>query len=249
MPAQDIIYQQSPQYLAKVCLYLENLFAFTQEAVANTHPIMHYDALKNIIKILRLIEKPELKSRFAKEFIRLEHILVKTLKLQSTDIWEKFIHLSNHLQNHANRFTCNLNNEPLLQSLKLRHGNQDQNFELPSSQIYYWLHQAPKIRQNMIKQWLVELQEVQTCLQVYLSILRRHTEFQAIDIQDNFLYQAFGQTPLAQLIMLKVPDELLVVPKIQVSSQAVSIHFNDPYNSEISSQYSRFRIELAIVKL
>lgn len=249
MPTQAVIYQQSPQFLARACLYLENLFAFIQESASHSHPIMHYDALKNIIKILHIIEKPELKSRFSKEFIRLEHTLSKTLKLDNPELWGKFIQKSSELQNLGNRFTCNLNQDPFLQSIKLRQSNQEQNFELPPTQIYYWLHQDAKLRQHIIKDWIDSLLKVQSFVQIYLSILRRHAEFERIDIKDNFLYQAFGQTPLPQLLMLKIPNELTVFPKIQLANHTVSIHFNDPSNIEEPSRYSAFVVDLAIVKL
>lgn len=249
MSTQDIIYQQSPQFLAKACLYLENLFAFIQESSSQTHPIMHYDALKGLVKIIQIIEKPELKSRFSKEFIRLEHTLIKTLKFDNPELWDKFINKSSELQNQGNRFNCNLTHDSFLQSIRLRQANHEQNFEPSPAHIYYWLHQNAKHRQDMIKNWLLSLHEVQNCVQIYLNILRRHAEFIIIEIKDNFFYQAFGQTPLAQLLMLKIPHKLEIFPKIQLANHSLSIHFNDPSNIEAKSNYSSFTVQLAIVKL
>ena len=247
MSTQDIIYQQSPQLLVKTCLYLENLFAFIHESATHTHPMMHYDALKNLVKILSIIEKPEIKSRFCKEFIRLEHSLGMTLKVDKPELWEKFLQKSSDLQHQGNRFDCHLIHDPLLQSIKSRPSTQE--YEPSSTQIYYWLHQDSKIRQNMIKQCLQSLHELQHCVQIYTSILRRHAKFQRLEIKENFIYQAFSQTLTTQLLMLKIPYELKVVPKIQISNHAVSIHFNEPYHIENTSVHSHFMIDMAVIKL
>ncbi|NDH09627.1 MAG: cell division protein ZapD [Gammaproteobacteria bacterium] len=249
MSTQDIIYQQSPQFLVKTCLYLENLFAFIHESSTHTHPMMHYDALKNLVKILGIIEKPELKSRFCKEFIRLERGLSKTLKIDKPELWDRFLQKSSDLQQQGNRFHCDLEHDSFLQSIKSRQSNQEYHLEPSSTHIYYWLHQDPKSRQHMIKHWLKSLHELHHCVQIYISILRRHAEFQPVEIKDNFIYQAFAHTLATQLLMIKIPYEMKVVPKIQVANHSVNIHFNDPLNIERASAYSYFIIDMAVVKL
>lgn len=249
MSTQDIIYQQSPQFLVKACLYLENMFAFIQESANQTHPMMHYDALKNIVKVLAIIEKPELKSRFCKEFIRLEHSLNKTLKQDKPELWEKFLQKTSDLQHQGNRFHCDSRHDPFLQSLQLKQSNQEYNLELTPTHIYHWLHQDSKSRQLMIKKWLISFHELQSSVQIYISILRRHAKFISVNIKDNFIYQAFSQIPPTQLLMIKIPFELKVVPKIQVANHCVNIHFNDPIHIEQASLHSSFMIDMAVVKL
>ncbi|HBB52572.1 MAG TPA: cell division protein ZapD, partial [Legionellales bacterium] len=99
MQTQEIIYQQSPQFLPKVSIRIENLLAYVRESLHENHPIIHHYALKNVIELLKIVEKPELKSRYTKEFIRLEYGLSKILPEQSPELWQRFTETSLDLQN------------------------------------------------------------------------------------------------------------------------------------------------------
>src|SRR4051812_15811958 len=77
MSSDTITFQLATHYLSKAALRLECLLLTITQACQETHPVMHHYALKNIIEIIKLIEKPELKSRFLKELMRIEHTLKK----------------------------------------------------------------------------------------------------------------------------------------------------------------------------
>ncbi|WP_038838362.1 cell division protein ZapD, partial [Legionella pneumophila] len=70
-----ITFQLATHFLSRIALRLEYLFKTINEACNESHEVIHRFALKNIIEIAEIVEKPELKSRFIKELIRIEHVL------------------------------------------------------------------------------------------------------------------------------------------------------------------------------
>lgn len=59
-----ITFQLATHFLPKIALRLECLYQTIQQACEETHPVIHHYALKNIIEIIKLVEKPELKAVF-----------------------------------------------------------------------------------------------------------------------------------------------------------------------------------------
>ena len=74
-----ITFQLATHFLSRIALRLEFLFKTINQACYESHEVIHRFALKHIIEIFDVIEKPELKSRFLKELIRIEHVLKKVI--------------------------------------------------------------------------------------------------------------------------------------------------------------------------
>src|SRR5258708_35744265 len=74
---ETITFELATHFLPKIALRLESLYQTIKQACEETHPVIHHYALKNLIEIMSLIEKPELRSRFLKELIRIEHALIR----------------------------------------------------------------------------------------------------------------------------------------------------------------------------
>jgi len=248
MQTQDIIYQHSPQFMPKIAIKLENLIGSIYEAKQETHPIIHLNALKNVIKVLNIVDKPELKSRLTKEFLRLSYILPESLKLSVPKLYDQFQVKTQELQTLTNRFGSKLNHDPFLQSLKLKTQDQWQECELQPPYLFHWLHQKPEFRQNMIHQWMNELSDFTAVIQNYLAILRHLVIYEKIDVKLGFFQKPIVNNPLCQLIVLKIPQEVHVVPKIQFSTHALSIYFAEALEFEKQAHRS-FNIEIGIVRI
>ena len=74
MVRNTISFQLGTQYLSKIALHIERLLLAIEEACQENHPIIHHSALNDLFEIINLVKKPELKGRFLKEFMRIEHI-------------------------------------------------------------------------------------------------------------------------------------------------------------------------------
>ena len=248
MQTQDIIYQHSPQFLPKVAIKLENLLASLLEAKKENHPIIHHYALKNLIKILKTIDKPELKSRLTKEFLRLNYILPKSLEETAPKLLAQFDQKTQDLQRQTGRFAASLYQDHFLQTLRLRTNDQWQECELQPPYLFNWLHQKPQVRQQMISCWLSELSDLTSVVQVYLNTLRSLVNFETIEVNHSFYQKPMVSNPATQLIILKIASEVPVIPKIQTSTHALSIHFSDIEQFE-KTRTCTFDMKLGIVRI
>ncbi len=248
MQTQDIIYQHSPHFLPKISIKLENLLASLYEAKQELHPIIHHYALKNIIEILKIIDKPELKSRLTKEFLRLNYLLPKSLEQTAPNLLSQFDQKTQDLQTQTGRFGGKLYQDGFLQSLRLRIHDQWQECELQPPVLFNWLHQKPQLRQQQISKWLNELADLTSVIQIYLSTLRNLVTYETIEIKHSFYQKTVSSNPATQLIIIKLASEVPVVPKIQLSTHALSVHFNDLNNIEQPANCS-FVMKLGIVKI
>jgi cell division protein ZapD len=248
MQTQDIIYQHSPQFLPKISIKLENLIASLIEAKNETHPIIHHYALKNLVEILKIIDKPELKSRLTKEFLRLNYVLPKSFSEKAPVLAQQFELKIHELQTQSGRFASQLHQDPFLQSLKLRSQDQWQECELQPPYLFNWLHQKSKVRQEMIATWLNELHDLKSVIHIYLSVLRQLVQFETLEITHSFYQKPVMANPSCQLIIIKLAHEIPVIPKIQLSTHALSIHFSDIENFDKPANH-KFQIELGMVRI
>ena len=100
MYINTITFQLATHFLSRIALRLEFLFKTINQACNESHEVIHRYALKNIIELINIIEKPELKSRFIKELIRIEHVLKKQTHVNNIrllDELETQIHILNHV--------------------------------------------------------------------------------------------------------------------------------------------------------
>lgn len=248
MQTQDIIYQHSPQFLPKIAIKLENLLASIHEGCQETHPIIHHYALKNVVELLKIIDKPELKSRITKEFLRLNYVLPAEFKSKHPELYRQFEQVCQDLQLQTHRFGNTLHQDPFLVSLRMRSQEQWHECELQAPYLLNWLHQNPKMRQSMIASWLHELKSLQATIQTYTAILRALSLFETITVSQSFYQRSLMANPPCQLIIIKLAVDLPVVPKFQLSPHALTIHFNDIQRLDYPSQLS-FELQLGIIRI
>src|SRR5690606_21383891 len=129
MPQSTITFQLATHYLPKIALRLECLYQTIDQACEETHPVIHHYALKNVIEIIKLVEKPELKSGFLKELMRIEHVLNKSNTSLSKELYDS-LHTQIQVLTHVvGRFGENIHNNPFLQSIRLTLPTQANDYE------------------------------------------------------------------------------------------------------------------------
>ena len=249
MQNQEIIYQQSPQFLAKVSIRIENLLAYVHEGTHQSHPIIHHCALKNIIELLKIIEKPELKSRFTKEFLRLEYTLSKILPEQSPELWHKFKETALHLQNRVSRLSNKIFNNHFLHSMRAKIPESWQECELQTPHLYRWLHQSSKYRKDYLQSWLEDLADIENIVQIYLSVLRFFLNYNSVLVHKGYYHQLIYSNPSCQLIVIKVNNDIPAIPKIQIGNNSLSVYFNDLLKLEEINNLDDFYITVGIARV
>ena len=248
MQKNIITFQLATHYLPKIALRLERLFLAIEQACTETHPIIHHYALKNIIEIIKVVEKPELKSRFIKELIRVEHVLNKSQDNVSNQIYANLfvqIQVLNHI---PGRFGETIHQDSFLQAIRLAQSAHQSDCELHSPQLLLWLEEKAHTRQVDLVKWLKQLQILYDTVTIYLSLLRSTAVFEEISMVNGFYQRSLPSQSTCQLILLRMLKDAGVVPKIQLGHHGLSVRLCETHSMQ-EVRTTTTAVELAICQL
>jgi len=248
MPQDTITFQLATHYLPKIALRLECLFLTVVQACEETHPVIHHYALKNIIEIIKLIEKPELKSRFLKEFMRIEHALNKSQTIMSNALYADLFIQIQHLSHVVGRFGESIHQDAFLQSISLAQTSQHSDCELHSPQLLLWLESEPLQRQSDLLAWLKPLRTLYETVTVYLALLRNTAQFDIIDMLNGFYQRSLPSNTSCHLILLRMDRHSGIVPRMQLGHHGLSLRLCDA-TSMHEVRRVETKIDLAICQL
>lgn len=223
MQHDTITFQLATHYLPKIALRLERLFLAIKQAGEESHPLIHHYALNNVLEIMKLIEKPELKSRFVKELMRVEHALNKSQAGISNSAYASLFVQVQVLSHIAGRFGESIFEDPFLQAIRLAQTAHSQQSELDSPSLLLWMERPASDRQHDLTNWLRYLRTLHDTVTIYLSLLRKTAEFTPIVMKNGFYQQSIASTASCQLILLKMDTHCGLVPKIQAGHHGLSV--------------------------
>lgn len=218
-----ITFQLATHVLSRIALRLEYLFKTINEACNESHEVIHRFALKNIIEIVEIIEKPELKSRFIKELIRIEHVLKKPNLLNNNELFDHLatqIHILNHV---PGRFSNTIQDDEFLKILRQIHHPNTKECEFNSPHLVLWFDSDPLIRQKTISQWVTCLKDLEDTVKIYLSLLRSVTRYIPIRAYNGFYQYSISPNSMNHLILLRMDKTLRITPKIQLGHHSLTI--------------------------
>jgi len=248
MRQDTITFQLATHYLPKIALRLECLFLTVVQACEESHPVIHHYALKNILEIIKLIEKPELKSRFLKEFMRIEHALNKSQTIVSNNLYADLFIQIQQLSSVVGRFGESIQLNSFLQSIRLSQTAHHNDCEMHSPQLLLWLENEAFQRQNDLKAWLKHLQTLSDTVAVYLSLLRNTAQFDMIDLFNGFYQRSLPSQSSCHLILLRMDRNSGIVPKMQLGHHGLSLRLCDA-SSMHEIHRTDTKIDLAICQL
>lgn len=249
MRENQIVYQLAVNFLSKIALRLERLFLAVEQACEATSPIIHHYALKNIIEIIKLVEKPELKSRFVKELMRIEHAIHKSQTQISDARYARLFVQVQVLSHLAGRFGDAIHQDPFLQSIRLAQTAHPSDCELHAPQLLFWLESPTKTRQTHLQGWVQQLQVLWDTVTIYLALLRDTAHFEPIELINGFYQCSLSARAMHQLILIQMQRSENIVPKIQTGHHGLSIRLCDAYSMQEVRHSQVSRIDLAVCQL
>lgn len=228
MHNETITFQLATHFLPKIAIRLESLFQTVEQACIEKHPIIHQYALKNVIEIIKLIEKPELKSRFLKEFMRIEHVLNKTTSSITDNLHQALLQQTQDLNLVVGRFGESLHQDLFLQSVRLAQTSYHSNYEMQTPpQLLLWLDSSDTLRQKHLTSWLKQLVPLYKTVKVYLALLRCCGEFEKIRLANGFYQCSLPSRACCHLILLKMNKSAAIAPKMQLGHHGLTIRLCD----------------------
>ncbi|MDF1758087.1 MAG: cell division protein ZapD [Legionellaceae bacterium] len=249
MQDDKLTYQLPVHFLPKVCLKLERLFKNIESSCSSSDPIIHHSALKNLIDIIKIVEKPELKSRFIKEFARIEHLVNKSQTNISNSLYARLFVQLQVLSHLAGRFGEKIHTDPFIQSIRYSQSSQDDDYESQAPQLFFWLEGGFSVRQHNIQKWLDSLKILRETVSVYLAILRENAEFEQVFLQNGFYTKSLSARINYHLILIKMSSYSGIVPKIQLGHHGVSVRLFEAYSMQEINDTTGSYFDLAICQL
>ncbi|HSW71643.1 MAG TPA: cell division protein ZapD [Gammaproteobacteria bacterium] len=229
-----ITYEQPLSEIFRVCLRLEYLFEQLDHALQDSSYLGTRNLIIIIVNILQLLDRPDLKTKLAKE---LTHQTAQLLRLESMpqtdkDKLHEVIHqleeLSRCFIDSSGKIGQNLREIALLNNLRLHlmTPGGGLSFDIP---IYnYWLNRPEQERLETVKTWLNEFQQLRTAIHLLLRLVRESTPFQTKSATHGFYQELLDPQQNIRIIRVSISPSLDAYPEVSVGRHFVSIRFFVP---------------------
>lgn len=215
----------------RTLLRLEDLFAKTLHYLEGTHELNHHSALISIFQVLDVIDRAELKTDMLQELdrqkivmenLRGNPVIAENILNEVIDEIEKTTH---SLRTNPGKIGQVLRDNEWLMSIKQRTvipGGVCE-FDVPS--YHYWLGQPPERRKQDLDSWLAHLLPLYDGLRIILHILRGSGVPTQVVAQQGMFQQMLGGAKPAQMLRIKVDDDLPCFPEVSANKYAINIRF------------------------
>jgi cell division protein ZapD len=229
MNCDTITFQLGAHYLSRVALRIERLLTTIEQASQEQHPVIHHAALNEIFELIKLTEKPELKSRFLQEFIRIEHAINKSMDaFENTSTETSFSNIFVQIQTLsqlAGTFGGSIHDDAFLHSIGLALIGHGSDGEYYAPQLCFWLEGTATKRQHDLTLWLKQLKPLHDTITLYLSLLRNSATFETITPENGF-YQCpipHNNKTACHLVLVRMSKTNHLIPKIQLGQHGLSL--------------------------
>jgi cell division protein ZapD len=234
MSNQTIIFEQPVNELIRVCLRVEHLLQLAENSLRGSNLHETRGTMSALTDILSLTERPDLRGKFIKEFLRQSANLqrfVNEVHIDQTKLTaalqgvEQIIQL---LQKNNGKFGAKLRDNDFLISIRqhLAMPGGTCSFDTPS--FYYFLRQPAKERHTKLVEWLSELEDLFQVIDEMLKLVRQSGQAIMHTAHEGFYQTSLDPQMPCQLIRVAVPNETIAFPEISVGRHGVSVRFYHP---------------------
>ncbi len=229
MELQKITYELPLTELIRLSLRLENLFSRLDIVFACNPEKQTQTLIALLIDILNVLDRPDLKGKFAKEFYRLITVFEK-LEGDSNanqdalaETLEQLRTLTKYFVNVPGKIAQSLRNNELIAIIR-------QNFlKLGGSSIFdappyfYWLEQPWETQEKQINHWLLAFAEIREATELLLKIVRHSSEPRSVSATRGFYHETLDPHAACQLIRVTLPKNTKIYPEISAGKHGVSL--------------------------
>lgn len=238
----NIIFEQALNEHTRVCLRTEHLLKQADFFLHDNNIHSSHACLVSMIDLLNVLDRPDLRTRFAKEFARYQNNLQRIEQSPSVDhfrlqrIIQDLQYILDKLHSNNGRFAQVLRENEFLNSLRL-HLNNPGGICLFDTPFYQsWLHQTYEKRFHTLKAWLSEFAEIHEIVEIFLSLTRDSSVPTLLTAQKGFFQCSLDPQAPYQLIRVSIKnDKVNYFPQISVGRYGVSIRF---FMTSLDGQYA-----------
>lgn len=221
MPENTITYEQPLNERIRTFLRLEFLFLRVDHALQKNSEIHNRECIDNLLDILSVFERSDLKSEIIKE---LERLLSNLSALENTpgvdrqaldSLLAELDQILDSLVINKASIGQSLRDNDFLYSIRQRSsipgGTCD--FDLPS--YHFWLqHTDDETRRQQLVNWFTEFSQVRRAIDTALNLIRQSTGFQSVTAEAGFYQHSLDTNLPNQLIRIQLPKGSSFYPEI-----------------------------------
>lgn len=231
---ESIIYEQPLSELIRFSLRLENLFERLDSTLAAGIEEHTQNIMSLIVDLLNALDRPDLKTKFGKEFNRLIETLSKlhaapdisTEKLNDT-LQQLKVLMRYFITSHG-KIGQTLRDNEFLGTIRQNIIKSGGCGTSDSPAYFHWLNQPIEIRQKYIVKWLTQFQEIRHAAALLLGIVRNSSEPCKRIAENGFYHESLDTQAHCQLLRVIVPSEFNIYPEISAGKHRISIRFVVP---------------------
>lgn len=227
-----IIYEQPLNERIRTFLRIEFLFKRIDRILKNESSSQHRDVLSNLLNILSIFERSDLKQEIIKELERLITTLSALENKPGVDmdaLNELLVELDQildalHLKKSA--IGQSLRDNEFLASIRQRSmiAGGSCAFDLPA--YYYWLqHTSSQAQKQQIQTWIDQVADARSAIDIILKLIRNSTGFSELDAPAGFYQQSLDSGLAHQLIRVKIAKDADCYPEISGGKHRFTIRF------------------------
>jgi cell division protein ZapD len=239
-----IIYEQPINELIRACLRLEAAFSQLDYRLSEMGLSGSNAVLVNLVQILQLLDRPDLKAKLAKELSYHSAFLgrlrktpdVDTAKLEQLQI--KIDQLMKTFIDSSGKIAQKLRDVELLNHLRLQLTLPGGGCSFDMPLYHYWLQQPISVREQDIADWTNEFSPLREAIFIITQLLREATKHFS-KVADHGFYQELLDPQLnLKLIRVFIPKSIPAYPEISVGRHFLSIRFFSPELYHRPQQYT-----------
>ncbi len=231
---EKIIYDQPLNEIIRVCLRLEQLFEQIDHQLNDTSTLGTRNVLSYIINVLHILDRPDLKSKLAKE---LSHHLANFLRYGSlpdvgqkkfNEITQQLDEYSRTLIDSSGKVANRLRDIELLNTLRMHLASPGGGCSFDIPLFHYWLQQPASERQATIQDWLTDFTQIRTIVALVLDIVRNSGKSEEKTAIHGFHQELLDPQSNLRMIRIGIYKNIPAYPEVSVGRHFFSVRFYSP---------------------
>ena len=233
----------------RICLSLEQMFQQADYEINHICNIWQTrNAVNTIIKLIHMIERPDLKNKITKSLTNNHQTL--SLLLHNEKVNQEILAdtlntielIIEQIDNKNNSIYHLVANNALLKTI-LQYSSTPSgptNFNIPKYLL--WLKQDPKKSQEELYSWISNFSAYKDAISILLKLTRNSKELENYTAENGFFHLNLGTSPTTQLIRVSLDIEKGIWPEISVGRHRLAISFNEKHDDSSIDQRLEFML-------
>ena len=244
---KSITYEQPLNEVIRASLRLEQLFQQIDRQLTDATDASELscrNVITCIINVLQLLDRPDLKTKLAKELSQHLSNITRYTDLPEIDskklrnLIQQLEELSRSLIDSSGKIGYRLRDIELLNMLRLHLASPGGGcgFDLPL--YHYWLQQPLETRQTIIKDWLTDFMQIRTAVELVLDLVRKNSKIDEKTAIHGFHQELLDPQSNLRMIRISIPPHIPAYPEISVGRHFLSVRFFSPDIEKRPVKYS-----------